>query len=226
MKEKTALLPELTKGFIKENPVLRLVLGTCPSLAISVSLTGAIGMSAAVLVVLLGSNVLISALRKVIPEKVRIPAYITIIAGLVTLVQMLVKAYFPAVDRSLGIYLPLIVVNCIIFGRADAYANRVGVAASALDAVGMSVGFAGALCLMATVREALGAGTIAGLSLGNMTPMTILILPPGGFFVYGCAIALSNWVARKMDKPILKTEAGCKNCSGCALGKEEGGAAV
>ena len=221
MKKQSALLPELTKGFLKENPVLRLVLGTCPSLAISTSLRAALGMGAAALVVLLFSNLMISALRKVIPEKVRIPAYITIIAALVTLVQMLVKAYVPTVDRALGIYLPLITVNCIIFGRAENFANRHGVAASAFDAVGMGVGFTGALCLMAIVREVLGAGTFAGLRLGSMTPMAILILPPGGFFVYGCMIALANWVSRRMDRPILKEEAGCAHCNGCGLREEE-----
>jgi len=214
-KNKTALLPELTKGFLKENPTLRLVLGTCPTLAISTSLNAALGMGVAATAVLLLSNITISALRRVIPEKVRIPAYITIIAGIVTLVQMIVKAYAPAVDQALGVYLPLITVNCIIFGRADAYASSHSVAASAFDAIGMGVGFTAALSLMAIMREFLGAGSIMGLRLGGMTPMAILILPPGGFFVYGCLIALSNWISRKMNKPILKEEAGCAGCAGC-----------
>ncbi|MDR2753569.1 MAG: electron transport complex subunit E, partial [Oscillospiraceae bacterium] len=132
---KEKLLPELTKGFLRENPVLRLVLGTCPTLAISTGVLGGLGMGVAATIVLLLSNVLISALRKAIPNKVRIPAYITIIAGLVTVVQLLVKAYVPAVDKSLGIYLPLITVNCIILGRADGYANRHSVAASLFDAL-------------------------------------------------------------------------------------------
>ena len=138
-KEKTALLPELTKGFLRENPTLRLVLGTCPTLAISTSLSAALGMGVAATAVLLLSNITISALRRVIPEKVRLPAYITIIAGIVTLVQMVVKAYAPAVDQALGVYLPLITVNCIIFGRADAYASSHSVAASAFDAIGIVI---------------------------------------------------------------------------------------
>ena len=227
-KEKTALLPELTKGFLKENPTLRLVLGTCPTLAISTSLSGALGMGIAATAVLLLSNITISALRRVIPEKVRIPAYITIIAGIVTLVQMIVKAYAPAIDQSLGVYLPLITVNCIIFGRADGFAGSHSVAASAFDAVGMGIGFTAALSMMAIVREFLGAGSIMGLKLAGMTPMAILILPPGGFFVYGCLIALSNWISRKMDKPILKEEAGCAGCAGCGVcpnAETEGGCA-
>ena len=212
MKQK--LLPELTKGFLKENPVLRLVLGTCPTLAISTSVSAALGMSAAATIVLLFSNIAISALRKVIPDKVRIPAYITVIAGLVTIVQMLVKAYVPAVDRALGIYLPLITVNCIILGRAEGYANSHGVLASAFDAIGMGAGFTAVLTLMAIVREVLGAGTFAGIHLLN-TPAAILILPPGGFFVYGCMIALGN----KLEGGKKKQQNPCMDCMGC-----EGGA--
>jgi electron transport complex protein RnfE len=210
-KEKEKLLPELTKGFLKENPTLRLVLGTCPTLAISTSVSAALGMGVSATIVLLFSNVVISALRRVIPDKVRIPAYITIIAGLVTLVQMLVKAYVPAIDKSLGIYLPLITVNCIILGRADGYANRHSVAASAFDAIGMGCGFTAALFLMAAVREVLGAGAFAGIPLfgGRMTPIAILILPPGGFFVYGCMIALAN----KLQGRPAKKQTGCEACN-------------
>ena len=220
MNEKQKLLPELTKGFLKENPVLRLVLGTCPTLAISTSVTAGLGMGAAATIVLLFSNVAISALRKVIPDKVRIPAYITIIAGLVTVVQMLVKAFVPAIDAALGIYLPLITVNCIILGRADGYANTHGVAASAFDAIGMGVGFTAALTLMAIVRETLGAGTFAGIHLFG-TPVGILILPPGGFFIYGCMIALANKLeGRNVSRgAAAKKQAGCGACETC-----EGGA--
>lgn len=222
------LFPALTKGFIKENPVLRLVLGACPTLAISTSVSAALGMGVAATIVLLFSNVVISALRKAIPNKVRIPAYITVIAGLVTLVQMLVKAYVPAIDKSLGIYLPLITVNCIILGRADGYANTHSVAASTFDAIGMGIGFTGALTLIAIVREVLGAGTFAGAALlgGRIPPMAILILPPGGFFIYGVMIALSNVIARRMGKPVLRQEAGCAGCNGCTLCEQtEGGEA-
>jgi len=212
MKQK--LLPELTKGFLKENPVLRLILGTCPTLAISTSVTAAIGMGVAASIVLLLSNVTISALRKVIPDKVRIPAYITIIAGLVTLVQMLVKAYVPTVDKALGIYLPLITVNCIILGRADGYANRVSMAVSTFDAIGMGIGFTAALTLMAIVREVLGAGAFAGIHLLG-TPAAILILPPGGFFIYGCMIALANKMQEAGGK---KQENKCMACMACEGG--------
>jgi len=208
---KQKLLPELTKGFLKENPVLRLVLGTCPTLAISTSVTAALGMSAAATIVLLFSNITISALRKVIPDKVRIPAYITVIAGLVTVVQMLVRAYVPTVDRALGIYLPLITVNCIILGRAEGYANNHSVLASAFDAIGMGAGFTAVLTLMAAVRELLGAGSFAGIPLLG-TPAAILILPPGGFFVYGCMIALGN----RLEGGKAKKQAGCGACEGCA----------
>ena len=138
---------EFTKGLIRENPTFRLVLGTCPTLAVTTSAQSALGMGAAAALVLVCSNVVISALRKVIPQKVRIPAYITIIAGFVSIVQMLVKAYLPAIDEQLGIYLPLIVVNCIILGRAEAFAGKHGIAASALDGLGMGVGFTAALLM-------------------------------------------------------------------------------
>ena len=146
-------LQNFSKGLIKENPVLVLVLGTCPTLATSTSVTNALGMGVAATVVLICSNVVISALRKIIPDKVRIPCYIVLIAGFVTMVQMLVKAFAPALDQSLGIYLPLIVVNCIILGRAEMFANKNKVFDSAVDAVGMGAGFTLALVLMATIRE-------------------------------------------------------------------------
>jgi len=212
--EKQKLLPELTKGFLTENPVLRLVLGTCPTLAISTSVSAALGMSVAATIVLLFSNVVISALRKVIPDKVRIPAYITVIAGLVTIVQMLVKAYVPAVDKALGIYLPLITVNCIILGRAEGYAGSHGVLASAFDAIGMGAGFTAVLTLMAAVRELLGAGAFAGTPLLG-TPAAILILPPGGFFIYGVMIALANKMQGARGK---KHENKCMDCMNCEGG--------
>ncbi|MBQ5381082.1 MAG: electron transport complex subunit RsxE [Ruminococcus sp.] len=149
-------LQNFSKGLIKENPVLVLVLGTCPTLATSTSIINALGMGAAATVVLLCSNMVISALRKIIPDKVRIPCYIVLIAGFVTMVQMLVKAFAPALDQSLGIYLPLIVVNCIILGRAEMFANKNTVIDSAIDALGMGAGFTLALSLMALIREVFG----------------------------------------------------------------------
>jgi electron transport complex protein RnfE len=227
--KKEPLLQELTKGFLKENPVLRLVLGTCPTLAISTSVTAAVGMGISATIVLLFANVVISALRRVIPDKVRIPAYITIIAALVTVVQLLVQAFVPAIDKSLGIYLPLITVNCIILGRADGYANRHGVAASACDGVGMGAGFTAAIFCMAVLREVLGAGKFAGVTLfsASYAPL-IFLLPPGGFFVYGILIACANKLARKKGRPVKEEMAceACGACPGCAIQSPEGGAAV
>lgn len=215
MAEKKSLAKEFSKGLIKENPVLRLVLGTCPTLATSTSVESAIGMGLAATVVLVCSNIVISAMRKVIPSKVRIPAYIVIIAGFVTLVQMLVKAFLPQIDEMLGVYLPLIVVNCIILGRAEAFASKNTVLYSAVDGVGMGVGFTAALLLMGGIRELLGAGSIAGFTVfpEAIPPMTIFVLAPGGFFVFGILIALANKVAERNGKP----KAELKGCSACPM---------
>ena len=215
MAEKKTLAQEFSKGLIKENPVLRLVLGTCPTLATSTSVESAIGMGLAATVVLVCSNIVISALRKVIPSKIRIPAYIVIIAGFVTLVQMLVKAFLPQIDEMLGVYLPLIVVNCIILGRAEAFASKNNVLYSAVDGLGMGVGFTAALLLMGGVRELLGAGSIAGFTVlpEAIPPMTIFVLAPGGFFVFGILIALANKVAESSGKP----KAELKGCSACPM---------
>ncbi|MEG1269131.1 MAG: electron transport complex subunit E, partial [Oscillospiraceae bacterium] len=155
----------VTNGLFDENPVLRLVLGTCPTLAISVSALGGVGMGIAATFVLICSNAAISSLRKVIPDKVRIPAYITIIAGFVTIIQMLIQAFSPALNEMLGIYLPLIVVNCIILGRAEMFASKNPVLDSALDGLGMGLGFTLTLLVMGTIREIIGAGTIFGFRL-------------------------------------------------------------
>ena len=233
-KTKPGYIKELTKGFLKENPVLRLVLGTCPTLATSTSVVNGIGMGIAATIVLICSNVAISALRKVIPEKARIPAYIVIIASFVTMVQMLVKAFVPALDQSLGVFLPLIVVNCIILGRAEAYASKNPVLLSAVDGLGMGIGFTAALFCMGTIREIIGAGTFlsgidtmlgAYIDLGDFTgfdfteglaniglaPMTLLILPAGGFFVFGMLIALANKLAERNGLESAKLN-GCKGC--------------
>ena len=185
-------LKEVTKGIIKENPVLTLVLGTCPTLAVTTAASNAIGMGLAATIVLIGSNAVVSALRKVIPDKVRIPAYITIIATFVTIVQMLVKAFAPAIDESLGIFLPLIVVNCIILGRAEMFASKNPVVPSMLDGLGMGIGFTAALLLMGSIRELLGAGTWFGMEIIPALNIVIFLLPPGGFFVFGMLIALAN----------------------------------
>ena len=214
-------LDTLKNGIVKENPVLRLILGTCPTLAVTTTALNGLGMGLAATFVLLGSNITISLLRKVIPDKVRIPAYITVIAGFVTVVQMLCKAFLPAINEALGIYLPLIVVNCIILGRAEMFARKNPVGASALDAIGMGIGFTAALVLMGMIRELIGSGSLFGMELTGGFGMTLLILPPGGFFVYGVLIALANKLARKMDQPVREECGG--DCAACGLceGKEE-----
>ena len=200
----------VTNGLIKENPVLRLVLGTCPTLAVSTAVSNALGMGAAATFVLICSNIVISALRKVIPDKVHLPCYITIIATFVTLVQMIVKAYAPALDTALGVYLPLIVVNCIILGRAEMFACKNNVVDSALDGLGMGLGFTLALTLMATVREILGSGTWLGIQIipKSIPNFTLMTSAPGGFFTFGCLMALVVWFETKTNNKIDR-KAGC-----------------
>ena len=206
------------KGIIKENPVLVLVLGTCPTLAVTTSVSNALGMGLAATAVLLCSNIAISALRKVIPEKVRIPAYIVLIAGFVTVIEMLMHAFVPDLYESLGVFLSLIVVNCIILGRAEMYASKNNVIDSAIDALGMGVGFTLALFLMSSIREILGFGTWFGLKIpwlsveGNS--IMIFAVPAGGFFVFGCLIALVNKIMKKRGK---KRDIGCDGCPSAAL---------
>lgn len=214
----------IKNGIITENPVLRLVLGTCPTLAVSTSAVNAIGMGVAATVVLICSNLVISLLRNIIPQKVRIPAYITIIAGFVSIVQLIVKAYAPALDESLGVFLPLIVVNCIILGRAEMFASRNKPLLSLVDGFAMGVGFTAALLVMAIIREFFGAGTILGGTALELTvfssPMVLLILPPGGFFVFGMLIAITNRLTR--EKPMVQ-DFGCEHCpaaASCSMRKE------
>ncbi len=202
-----------TNGLIKENPVLRLVLGTCPTLAVTTAAVNGIGMGLAATAVLVCSNMAISLLRNVIPDKVRIPAFITIIAGFVSVVQMLVKAFLPAIDKSLGIYLPLIVVNCIILARAEMFASKNPVLPSILDGLGMGIGFTAVLTLMGSIRELLGAGTLFGFALTSrfISPMILFLLPPGGFFVFGMLVAASNALAKKNGKKTVD-RLGCESC--------------
>lgn len=212
----------LTAGILKENPVLVLLLGTCPTLAVSTMAKNGLGMGVATLLVLVGSNLVISLLKNVIPDKVRIPCYIVIIAGFVTVVQMLVKAYAPAINDALGIYLPLIVVNCIILGRAEMFASKNSPLDSVLDAIGMGIGFTLALLLIGSIREILGSGTWFGLPITKnlFDPMLFFLLPPGGFFVYGLVIALVNRVTK--GKAIKKRSFGCGDCpnTSCEQSKE------
>ena len=210
-------LQNFSKGLIAENPVFVLVLGTCPTLATSTNVTSALGMGAAATIVLLCSNIVISALRKVIPDKVRIPCFIVLIAGFVTMVQMLVKAFAPELDKSLGIYLPLIVVNCIILGRAEMFAQKNTVIDSAIDGLGMGAGFTLALVAMATIREVFGAGTFMGMQIPVLADnhISILTMAPGGFFVFGLMIAIVNkFFKNKPRKKDFGCE-GCPNASAC-----------
>ena len=215
---KNKYLGIFTNGLLKENPTLRLVLGTCPTLAITTAAINGIGMGLAATIVLVCSNVAIAALRKVIPDKVRIPAFITIIAGFVSVVQMLVKAFTPSLDAALGIYLPLIVVNCIILGRAEAYASKNPILPSLLDGLGMGLGFTAVITIMGAIREILGAGTLFSLPVTSnfISPMIVFLLPPGGFFVFGILVAVSNAIAKKQGKKPVE-HLGCESCPSKAV---------
>ena len=209
-------LSVLLNGLIKENPVLVLVPGTCPTLATTTTVDGAFGMGIAALVVLLCSNVFISLLRKVIPETMRIPCYIVIIAGFVTIVKMLVQAFLPDLYVTLGVYLDLITVNCIILGRAEMFANKNPVLASALDGIGMGAGFTLALTAMATIREVFGAASFAGITIPFLENYKIEFLTkaPGGLLVYGLLIALIYAVTH--GKAPVKKSFGCEGCPNAA----------
>ena len=219
---KNSKLSILLKGLIKENPVLVLVLGTCPTLATSTSVISAVGMGLSATLVLICSNIAISALRKVIPGKVRIPCYIVVIAGFVSVVQLLLNAFLPSLYEMLGVYLALIVVNCIILGRAEMFASQNSVGDSALDGLGMGLGFTLALVAMASIREIFGAGTWAGLPVPFFKNYTIAILTmaPGGFFIFGLLMALMN----KLTHGRTGKQLGCAGCPAAAscgkVGKE------
>lgn len=216
-------LDEFKKGLLKENPTLVGLLGMCPTLAITTTALNGIGMGLATTFVLVGSNLVISLLKKAIPRSVKLPCYIVIIAGFVTLIEMLMKGYIPGLYKSLGTFLSLITVNCIILGRAEVFASKNKVLPSVLDGLGMGLGFTCSLTLIASVREILGAGTLFGLKLPVLNTMTIFILPAGGFFVLGCIIAFVNRIAKK--KPPVTV--GCAECSlngECAACENKGGA--
>jgi electron transport complex protein RnfE len=222
MSNKNSKISILTNGILKENPVLRLVLGTCPTLAVTTMASNGIGMGLAATFVLLCSNVVISALRNIIPGQVRIPCYITVIAGFVSVVQMLVKAFVPSLDSALGVYLPLIVVNCIILGRAEMFASKNGILDSALDGIGMGLGFTLTLTVMGSIREILGAGTwMSGLDgllpflpegfkiqvlPSSVDPFTLMTSAPGGFFVFGVLMAAAVYLTTPKAKKDKKEQ--------------------
>jgi len=187
---------ELTKGIYKENPIFRLALGLCPVLAVSTSINNAIGMGIAATFVLLCSNTIVSIIRKGVPPKIRIPIFIVIIATFVTLVEMVMEAYQPELFKALGIFVPLIVVNCIILGRAEAFASRNGVLHSILDAIGMGIGFTAGLIIIAAFRELLGDGKLMGFPIfgAGYEPALMMILAPGAFITMGILLALSNYI--------------------------------
>ena len=210
---KDSKLMIVLRGIIMENPILILILGTCPTLATTTGVVSAFSMGIAATLVLICSNVVISALRRVIPDIVRIPCYIVIIATFVTLVQMLLQAFLPDIYEMLGVYLALIVVNCIILGRAEMYARKNSVLDSALDGVGMGLGFLLALILMATIREVFGNASFAGVAIPFLQDYKIPVLTqaPGGFFVYGILIALMNRITAKQGGVKRKSF----SCEGC-----------
>lgn len=219
----------LIKGLLRENPVFVLILGTCPTLATTTTVDGALGMGLATMAVLICSNIVISALRKFIPDTVRIPCYIVVIAGFVTIVQMIIHAFLPDLYETLGVYLALITVNCIILGRAEMFAGKNSIGKSALDGIGMGIGFTIALLAMAIIREVFGAGTFMGTEIPYVVDHKIEILAkaPGGLLVYGILIAVVNLITK--GKLIKKKEFSCAGCpsaascsGGCASAEKEG----
>ena len=211
----------IKNGILNENPIFRMVLGMCPTLAVTTSAENGLGMGLATTFCLVGSNMIISLLRRIIPDKVRIPAYITVIAGFVTIIELILKAFFPALDESLGLFIPLIVVNCIIMARAESFANRNPVWDSILDGIGMGIGFTVSLVLIGSVREILGAGSIFSKSFltGEMKPILIILLPPGGFMILGFLMALINKITNRTT-PIRHCGSCPMNCVGRSCEKE------
>ena len=196
-----SLTSALKDGIVVNNPSLVQLLGMCPTLATSTSLTNAIGMGLSATAVLIGSNVVISLLRKIIPNKIRIASYIVVIAGFVTMIDMLIQAFVPALSSSLGLFIPLIVVNCIILARAESFASKNKPLPSALDGLSMGLGFTFALCALALVRETLGSGTLFGFELfGGAVPASVFALPAGGFLTLGFVIALVQYLKNRSEK--------------------------
>lgn len=207
---------QLKEGLLTKNPVLAQLLGMCSTMAITTTLFNGLGMGLSVTVILICSNVMISLLRKLIPNSIRIAAYITVIAGFVTIVDLLLQAFLPALSENLGVFIPLIVVNCIILGRAEAFASKNGVLASAADGLCQGLGYTAALVIMCVVREFLGSGTFgAGLLNGgegirilpSQYPAMLMILPFGGFLTLGCLIAFSQWLTRRLERRAKEKEA-------------------
>ncbi len=217
-------MERLYNGIIKENPTFVMMLGMCPTLAVTTSATNGIGMGLSTTVVLILSNMLISMLRKVIPDSVRMPAFIVVVASFVTIVQFLLEGYIPSLYSALGIYIPLIVVNCIILGRAESYASKNPVLLSICDGIGMGLGFTFGLTCIGIVREVIGAGTVFGIQVMPVSyePITIFVLAPGAFLVLAFLVAARNKIMRNLEKKGKEVpkaqgcaEGGCASCSGC-----------
>ena len=207
-----SLTQEFTKGFFKENPILCIVLGLCPALAVTTSFINGLGMGIAATFVLVCSNIIISLIKGIVPNKIRIPIFIVVIATFVSIVEMVMAAYTPVLHKALGIYVPLIVVNCIILGRAEAFASKNNVLRSTLDGLGMGIGFILILMFIGSIREIIGDGKILGFPLfgSGYEPMLIMVLPPGGFFILGGMLAYMKWKSLRRDANQLnsrKTEA-------------------
>ena len=210
-------IERLYNGIIKENPTFVLILGMCPTLAVTSSLVNGAGMGLSTMAVLVLSNMVISMLRNIIPNGVRVPAFIVIVAGFVTILQFLLEAYLPSLNSALGIYIPLIVVNCIILGRAESYASKNPVLPSIFDGLGMGLGFTIALSLLGGFREILGAGTILGINIPHWDGIGIFVMAPGAFFVLAALIAIQNQIRISHGKKPrkLQCEQGCAGCTGC-----------
>ncbi|MBN1672948.1 MAG: electron transport complex subunit E [Kiritimatiellae bacterium] len=217
---------ELVKGLWSENPIFRLVLGMCPTLAVSTSVKNGLGMGLAATFVLVCSNAVISLMRKAIPAKVRIPCFIVVIATFVTIVDLVMKATVYDLHKELGLFIPLIVVNCIILGRAEAFASKNGFVLSIADGVGMGAGFTLALAVLGSIREVLGNGTFLDMPIGGIQPMILMILPPGAFIALGCLLGLMNHVAARRARKSGRAYAppaqlDCRHCVICKWGAEE-----
>lgn len=207
--ERMKLGKVVSNGIITENPTFRLVLGTCPTLAVTTSAINGLGMGAAATFVLICSNLVISLLRNFIPDKVRIPAFIVVICTFVTMVQLLMQAFIPSLYEALGLFIPLIVVNCIILARAEAFASKNGPVASACDGLGMGIGFTVALVILGSIRELIGNGSIFGMNVlgASYEPMLLIVLASGAFLTYGLVLGLFNLIVKKSEENKKRKEA-------------------
>lgn len=211
----------IKNGILTDNPTFVQCIGLCPTLAVTTSVANGLGMGIAATFVLIASNTVISLLRKIVPDEVRIPIFIVVIAGFVTVIEFLMKGFAPELNKSLGIFIPLIVVNCIILARAEAFASKNGVLASALDGVGMGLGFTIALMFLGSIREIFGGGTWFGMPVVSFEPAMLIVLAPGGFIVLGCCMGAFRAIQAKMKNGIGATPAEAKTsgCGCCAMAK-------